>query len=72
MFLVSDEAFALLVLYNKHHVWKENIKQGEQSIDSEENSTDQRKQKKEKILWSNEWKKTRLGFEGMATIQYTM
>ena len=46
MFLVSDEAFALLVLYNELHVWKKNIKQGEQLIDSEKNSTDQRKPKK--------------------------
>ena len=48
MFLVSDEAFALLVLYNEHHVWKENMKQGDQSIDSEENSTNRRKKKKGK------------------------
>ena len=48
MFSVSDEAFALLVLYNELHVWKENIKHGEQSIDSEENSTDQRKRKRKR------------------------
>jgi len=47
MFSVSDEAFALLLLYNEHHVWIDNMRNGEQSVDSEDEGTsDTRKKKK--------------------------
>lgn len=49
MFSVSDEAFALLLLYNEHHVWIENMRNGEQSVHSEDDGTsDTRKKKKRK------------------------
>mgnify|MGYP004529573319 FL=1 len=49
MFSVSDEAFALLLLYNEHHVWIDNMRNGEQSVDSEDEGTsDTRKKKKRK------------------------
>mmetsp|Transcript_1367 Transcript_1367/g.2862 ORF Transcript_1367/g.2862 Transcript_1367/m.2862 type:complete len:681 (-) Transcript_1367:32-2074(-) len=63
MFSVSDEAFALLVLYNELHVWKENMKQGDQPIDSEENSTDQRKRKKKRKRFCDPMSGRKQGWE---------
>ena len=49
MISVLDKAFALLVLYNEHHIWLDNMRTGDQSIDSEdEGNSNTRKKRKRK------------------------
>ena len=68
MISVSDKAFALLVLYNEDHVWMDNIRNGEQSDDSEdEGGSNKRKKNKRKRFcdhssrrqqgWEFKWEK---------------
>ena len=49
MISVLDKAFALLVLYNDHHVWMDNMRNEEQFADSEgEGDSNKRNKKKRK------------------------
>lgn len=48
IFSVSDEAFALLLLYNEHHVWVDNMRTGEESVDSEDEGTSKTRKKKKR------------------------
>ena len=46
---VLDEAFALLVvLYNKNHVWVDNMRNGEQSIDSKDEGDSNKRKKQQR------------------------
>ena len=48
MISVLDEAFALLVLYHEHHFWLDNMRNGEQSVDSEDEGISNTKKKRKR------------------------
>ena len=60
MISVLDKAFALLLLYNEHHIWMDNMRNGDELVDSEdEGISNTRKKRKRKQFCDQE--KNRVG-----------